>query len=59
VLRSISAEIVAGPSEAGVFTLALPEDPQTADRVHQALIRLRAEPQVIFAEVALARPEPR
>jgi len=59
VLRSIPAEIVAGPSEAGVFTLALPGQDQAADRVHQALIRLRSDPQVIFAEVATVRPEQR
>lgn len=59
VLRSIPAEIVAGPSEAGVFTLALPSEGGDADRVHQALVRLRSDPQVIFAEVALARPEQR
>jgi hypothetical protein len=57
VLRSIPAEIVAGPSEAGVFTLALPNQQEAADRVHQALIRLRSDPQVIFAEVATVRPE--
>jgi hypothetical protein len=57
VLRAIRAEIVSGPSEAGVFTLALPND-ESADRVHQALVRLRSDPQVIFAEVAMARPEP-
>jgi hypothetical protein len=56
VLRSIPAEIVSGPSEAGVFTLTL-GDAQSADRVHQALIRLRSDPQVIFAEVATVRPE--
>ena len=37
--------------------LALPNDAESADRVHQALLRLRSDPQVIFAEVALARPE--
>jgi hypothetical protein len=56
-LRAIPAEIVSGPSEAGVFTLALPNNAESADRVHQALLRLRSDPQVIFAEVALARPE--
>ena len=58
VLRAIPAEIVSGPSEAGVFTLALPNEAESADRVHQALLRLRSDPQVIFAEVAMARPEP-
>jgi hypothetical protein len=56
-LRSIPAEIVSGPSEAGVFTLALPDHDESADRVHQALVRLRSNTDVIFAEVAVARPE--
>ena len=57
VLRAIPAEIVSGPSEAGVFTLSLPDADDEADRVHQALIRLRSDPHILFAEVAMARPE--
>lgn len=46
LLRSIDAQIVAGPSEAGVYTLAL----SRAQRVDAALAQLRADPRVVFAE---------
>lgn len=46
LLRSIDAQIVAGPSEAGVYTLALARD----ERIDAALARLRADPHVVFAE---------
>jgi Putative zinc-finger len=57
MLRSIDAQIVAGPSEAGVYTLAVQADPAQPDRLGRALTRLRADPKVVFSESAVARPE--
>jgi hypothetical protein len=75
MLRSIDAQIIAGPSEAGVYTLGLtvrhdaasgasrgsngdtPGDDGTNARVDAALVRLRANDQVVFSEAAVARAE--
>ncbi|HEX2492845.1 MAG TPA: zf-HC2 domain-containing protein [Steroidobacter sp.] len=58
-LRSIDAQIVSGPSEAGVYTLALATDRQADDeRIDAALARLRADPRVLFAESAPMRRRP-
>jgi hypothetical protein len=63
ILRSVAAEIVAGPSEAGVYTLALKPAPQAAGPgdaaiIDAALLRLRADERVLFAESAVARTPP-
>jgi Putative zinc-finger len=73
MLRSIDAQIIAGPSEAGVYTLGLTarhdagvaapgsRDDATGDgtsaRVDAALARLRANDKVVFSEAAVARTE--
>jgi hypothetical protein len=54
ILRSIDAQIIAGPSEAGVYTLGLSS---TTERVESALARLRADSRIVFSESALARSE--
>jgi hypothetical protein len=54
LLRTVDAQVVAGPSEAGVYTIALKERRATPD-IDAALVRLRADPRVLFAEAALAR----
>ena len=43
VLRSISAQVVAGPSEAGVYTLGLAADATKSSDVDQAIAQLRAD----------------
>lgn len=53
VLRSIDAQIVAGPSEAGVYTLALAAGPESAG-TDAALARLRADERILFSEPAMA-----
>lgn len=63
ILHAVDAQIIAGPSEAGVYTLTLrsgeaPERRSGAEReqaVEAALARLRADSRVLFAEAALAR----
>lgn len=50
IVRSIDAQIVAGPSEVGVYTLGL-----SAELVENALERLRADRRIVFAEPAQAR----
>jgi hypothetical protein len=50
ILRESRLTIVAGPSESGVCTLAL--EPGGAGSVDDALLRLRADPRVRFAEPA-------
>lgn len=52
ILRSIDAQIVAGPSEAGVYTLALPS---TTEPITNTLSRLRSDRRIVFAESSLAR----
>ena len=54
LLRAVDAQVVAGPSEAGVYTIALKDRRATPD-IDAALARLRADPRVLFAEAALAR----
>jgi anti-sigma factor RsiW len=46
LLRQVQANIIAGPSEAGVYTLS---PPAGAD-VQTIIVRLRAQPEVLFAE---------
>jgi anti-sigma factor RsiW len=50
LLRANQLAVLAGPSDAGLFTLAL-RDPETASQTRlDALARLRADPRVRFAE---------
>jgi Putative zinc-finger len=54
LLRGLPAQIVTGPTEAGVFTLATPKtDDLTRNATTQLLSRLRDDSRVIFAEPAL------
>ena len=57
LLRAVDAQVVAGPSEAGVYTLALKND-RAAPDIDAALARLRADDRVLFAEAAVARTAP-
>lgn len=50
MLRSIDAQVIAGPSEAGVYTLGLAAATQDESEVNQALAHLRADSHVRFAE---------
>jgi hypothetical protein len=51
VLRSIDAQIIAGPSEAGVYTLGLAAGVKDEPEVNRALAQLRADSHVRFAEL--------
>jgi hypothetical protein len=51
VLRSVDAQIIAGPSEAGVYTIGAARFADES-RVDQALAQLRADGRVRFAEPA-------
>jgi anti-sigma factor RsiW len=51
VLRSIDAQIIAGPSKADVYTLGLSADTDDQSKVDQALAQLRADSHVRFAEL--------
>jgi hypothetical protein len=51
VLRSIGAQVIAGPSEAGVYTLGLAADAKGESEVNRALAQLRADSHVRFAEL--------
>lgn len=56
LLQSVHAQVVAGPTEAGVYTLQLDRKRDAAD-VSQALEQVRADGSVIFAEhVSVERP---
>jgi hypothetical protein len=51
VLRSIDAQVIAGPSKADVYTLGLAADTDDQSKVDQALAQLRADSHVRFAEL--------
>ena len=51
VLRSIDAQIIAGPSEAGVYTLGLAAGAKDDPEADRALAQLRADSHVRFAEL--------
>lgn len=59
LLHSIDAQIVDGPSAAGVFTVALTADRSTPDEIEAAAAALRAHERVRFAEVALLKGDSR
>ena len=56
LLRSHQLSAVAGPSEAGLYTLALPSTGRSADELQALLQRLRADPRVRFAEPVGGEP---
>ncbi|HKU16931.1 MAG TPA: hypothetical protein VJQ52_21230 [Steroidobacteraceae bacterium] len=58
LLRRIDAQVIAGPSEAGVYTLGLAAGSAEKADVDKALVQLRADKRVRFAEPALAREAP-
>ncbi len=58
VLRSIDAQIIAGPSEAGVYTLGLAPSAADDAGVDKAIAQLRADSRVRFAEPAVASEAP-
>jgi predicted anti-sigma-YlaC factor YlaD len=58
VLRSIDAQIIAGPSEAGVYTLGLASGAADKSDVEKAIAQLRADGRVMFAEPAVASEAP-
>ena len=58
LLRAHGLAIVAGPSEAGVFTLVAEVPPGSAQAADAVAARLRASPLVRFAETAPARGQP-
>lgn len=57
LLRNVDARILAGPSDAGVYTLGLSADSPDAARLASALATLRADSRVLFAESAAMRSE--
>jgi hypothetical protein len=58
VLRSIDAQIIAGPSEAGFYTLGLASGAADRSGVDKAIAQLRADGRVILAEPAVASEAP-
>lgn len=58
VVRSVDAQIIAGPSEAGVYTLGLATSSADEPSVNKALAQLRADTRVKFAEPADAYETP-
>jgi hypothetical protein len=46
LLRQVEANILAGPSEAGVYTLSAP----AGKDVQRMILTLRGHPEVLFAE---------
>jgi len=58
VVRAIDAQIIAGPSEAGVYTLGLTGAAADKSGVEKAIAQLRADGRVMFAEPAVASEAP-
>lgn len=52
LLRSVDAQILAGPSQADVFTLGLPPA-QNSEAVARTAMQLRGDPRVRFAEATV------
>jgi len=50
VLRAINAQIIAGPSEANVYTLGLAANAADKSDIEKAIAQLRADGHVMFAE---------
>lgn len=53
LLRTYGAQVIAGPSEAGVYTLVFP-GARDENEIAATISKLRADPQVRFAEPAVA-----
>jgi hypothetical protein len=58
VLRAIDAQVIGGPSEAGVYTLGLAAGAADKADVEKAIAQLRADSHVMFAERAVASEAP-
>lgn len=58
LLRSIDAQIIAGPSEAGVYTLGLGAGSSDKSSADTAAAQLRADSRVMFAEVVVTSEAP-
>lgn len=56
ILRTVDAQIVAGPTIAGVYTLALNTTDAPAKAAERIAARLRQDRRIAFAEVAMAQP---
>src|SRR4029078_7875152 len=54
VLRAIDAQIIAGPSEGGVYTRGVAAGAPDKSGVEKAIAQLRADGRVMFAEPAVA-----
>ncbi len=59
IVRALGARIVAGPNSAGVYTLKLADERQTAARVERLAAQLRQDGRVVFSEPAFAEIAPR
>lgn len=54
LLRQVEGNIIAGPSEAGVYTLSAPDNKS----VQAIIVALRGHPEVLFAEPSQTIPNP-
>ncbi|HEU4652940.1 MAG TPA: zf-HC2 domain-containing protein [Steroidobacteraceae bacterium] len=57
LLKSIDARVVAGPTDAGVFTLMLNSKASSADALKSAVVQLRQDTHVVFCEPAVLESE--
>jgi hypothetical protein len=56
LLKTIDAHVIAGPTDAGVFTLAL-DSGKSQEALNSAVARLRQDRRVVFCEPALMESE--
>ncbi|HEY4368665.1 MAG TPA: zf-HC2 domain-containing protein [Steroidobacteraceae bacterium] len=59
LLQSLGAQVIAGPGQAGVYTLALEPQATPDSDVATVLSKLRADARVVFAEPAVSAAQPR
>jgi hypothetical protein len=57
LLKEIDARVVAGPTDSGVFTLALNDKASSIDTLNSAASRLRQDAHVVFCEPAVMESE--
>lgn len=54
LLAAQHLQFIAGPTEAGVFTLGVQQDSPQSGRLETSLVGLRRDPRVLFAEPAMS-----
>jgi putative zinc finger protein len=57
LMKTIDARVIAGPTDAGVFTLALNASPASSEALNDVVARLRQDAHVVFCEPAVVESD--